>query len=78
MAQHTAAQVQPKHRYDRSLALDVCGRAQGAFLEETFKSVVGQSYQHWEMIIVDDGSPDDTWDKVSQLRTPALCMRCGL
>ena len=33
---------------------------QGHFLSETVLSVVGQSYQSWEIIIVDDGSSDDT------------------
>ena len=40
------------------------GPLQGKFIEETFKSVLEQSYPLWEMIVVDDGSPDDTWDKV--------------
>jgi glycosyltransferase involved in cell wall biosynthesis len=30
------------------------------FLEETILSVVHQSYPHWELILVDDGSPDSS------------------
>lgn len=33
---------------------------QGQFLKETVASVINQSYLNWEMIIVDDGSTDDT------------------
>lgn len=32
----------------------------GRFLADTLESVRKQSYQHWECIIVDDGSTDDT------------------
>jgi glycosyltransferase involved in cell wall biosynthesis len=28
------------------------------FLEETIQSVVSQTYENWEMLLVDDGSPD--------------------
>lgn len=31
-----------------------------ALLDETLSSVVAQSYPHWECIVVDDGSTDDT------------------
>ena len=34
----------------------------GGFLRETIESVRAQSYQPIEMIVVDDGSNDDTWD----------------
>lgn len=33
---------------------------QVAFLEETLQSVLDQTYPHWECIIVNDGSPDNT------------------
>lgn len=33
---------------------------QAQFLPETLQSVLDQSYQNWECIIVNDGSPDDT------------------
>jgi len=33
---------------------------QAAFLAESVESVVGQTFEDWELIIVDDGSPDAT------------------
>lgn len=33
---------------------------QAVYLPEALDSLVGQTYQHWEAIVVNDGSPDDT------------------
>lgn len=33
---------------------------QGKFLRDSVGSILSQTYPHWEVIIVDDGSPDDT------------------
>ena len=33
---------------------------QAQYLEEALQSVLEQTYNHWECIIVNDGSPDDT------------------
>jgi glycosyltransferase involved in cell wall biosynthesis len=33
---------------------------QGAYLADTLQSILNQSYQYWECIIVNDGSTDDT------------------
>lgn len=32
----------------------------GRYLADTIESVLGQTYAHWEMFVVDDGSTDDT------------------
>ena len=37
------------------------------FIEETIKSIYGQTYPHWEIIIIDDGSTDNTVSICEQL-----------
>lgn len=36
------------------------------YIEETIKSVINQTYQNWEMIIVDDISTDNTISIINQ------------
>ncbi len=38
---------------------------QGHFLQEAIESVINQTYSHWECIIVDDGSSDNTKEVAS-------------
>lgn len=42
-----------------------CGR----FIEESIRSVQSQTYQKWELVIVDDCSEDDTSEIVMRLKT---------
>ena len=31
----------------------------GKYIEETLKSVISQTYENWELFIIDDGSSDN-------------------
>lgn len=39
----------------------------GNFIQETISSVINQTFQNWELIIVDDCSSDDTSEKIKAL-----------
>lgn len=40
----------------------------GKFVQETLQSVIDQTYQNLELIIIDDGSPDDTFQKILEMK----------
>jgi alpha-1,3-rhamnosyltransferase len=37
------------------------------YVQETIKSVIDQTYQNIELILIDDGSEDNTWQKIQEL-----------
>lgn len=39
------------------------------YVQETIKSIINQTYQNIELLIIDDGSKDNTWEKIQEMKT---------
>ncbi|RQS10342.1 glycosyltransferase [Burkholderia sp. Bp9002] len=42
------------------------------FIGETIRSVIAQTYDSWELIVVDDCSTDDSWSVIQAFRDPRI------
>lgn len=38
------------------------------YVQETIKSIINQTYKNIELIVLDDGSKDNTWEKIQELK----------
>lgn len=38
------------------------------YVQDTIRSIINQTYQNIELIVIDDGSKDKTWDQLQQIR----------
>ncbi len=43
-----------------------------AHLERAIASIKAQTYQHWEIVVIDDGSTDNSWELLKSLRTESI------
>lgn len=50
----------------------IATRNRRALLAETIATVIDQTFQDWELLVVDDGSTDDTPDYLAGLRHPRI------
>ena len=39
------------------------------YVQLTIRSIIEQTYQNIELIVIDDGSKDSTWEKISELKS---------
>ena len=44
----------------------------GKYIEETLESVISQTYENWELFIIDDGSSDNCVELVSDFKIKEL------
>lgn len=45
---------------------------QGRYVRETLESVLAQTYDHWEMIVTDDCSPDNSLEEIGKVSDPRM------
>ncbi len=68
----SAGAERPKLTTIRPVSVCVPTYNGAAFIEETLRSIVNQSYQDFELLIVDDGSTDNTLEIVQSFSDPRI------
>jgi glycosyltransferase involved in cell wall biosynthesis len=53
-----------KHNHSPLVSIILCTYNRAHLVKRAIASVLTQSYRNWELIIIDDGSADDTWQVV--------------
>ena len=53
-----------KHNHSPLVSIILCTYNRAHLVRRAIASVLTQSYRNWELIIIDDGSADDTWQVV--------------
>lgn len=46
------------------------------YIAECLESVMAQQYEHWELVVLDDGSTDDTWEVITRYAAHEPRIRC--
>ena len=49
-----------------NFSINICCLNSEKFLNETIQSVINQSYENWELILVDNGSDDNTQNIINK------------
>ena len=44
----------------------------GAFIDAAIRSVMNQTFTDWELLIVDDCSQDDSWERICRYQDPRI------
>ena len=57
---HDQTDMNMPHPSDKLVSVITCFLNEERFLEEAILSVIGQTYSDWELILVDDGSADNS------------------